>query len=57
MMGLQWASMVTPLIEHGTIKEGELIQIASEKRITPSKLPPQDMLHQEDQEVEVVLKA
>jgi hypothetical protein len=35
MMRLQWASMVTPLIEHGTIKEGELIQIASEKRITP----------------------
>jgi hypothetical protein len=36
MIGLQWASMVIPLIEQGTIKEGELIQIDSEKCITPS---------------------
>jgi hypothetical protein len=28
--------MVIPLNKHGTIKEGELIQIASEKRVTPS---------------------
>jgi hypothetical protein len=36
MMGLQWASTVIPLIEQGTIKEGELIQIASEKHVTSS---------------------
>jgi hypothetical protein len=36
MMGLQWASTVIPLTEQGMIKEGELIQIASEKRVTPS---------------------
>ena len=36
MMGLMWASMVVPLIKQGVIVEGELIQIASEKRFSPS---------------------
>ena len=36
MMGLKWASMVIPLIEQEMIAEGELIQIASEKHLTPS---------------------
>ena len=36
MMGLMWASTVVPLIEQGVIVEGELIQIASEKRFFPS---------------------
>ena len=36
MMGLMWASTVVPLIEQGVIVEGELIQIALEKRLTPS---------------------
>ena len=36
MMGLMWASTVVPLIEQGVIMEGELIQIASEKRFSPS---------------------
>ena len=36
MMGLMWASTVVPLIEQGVIVEGELIQIASEKRFSPS---------------------
>jgi hypothetical protein len=36
IIGLQWASTVIPLTEQGMIKEGELIQIASKKRVTPS---------------------
>ena len=36
MMGLMWDSTVVPLIEQGVIIEGELIQIASEKRFSPS---------------------
>ena len=36
MMGLIRASTVVPLIEQGVIVEGELIQIASEKRFSPS---------------------
>ena len=36
MMGLMWASTVVPLIEQGVIVEGELIQIASEKRFSQS---------------------
>ena len=36
MMGLMWASMVVLLIEQGVIVEGEVIQIASEKRFSPS---------------------
>jgi hypothetical protein len=36
MMGSRWASMVFLLIEQGMIVDGELIQIASEKRLTPS---------------------
>jgi hypothetical protein len=35
-MGLQWASTTILLMEHGTIKEGKLFQIASEKCATPS---------------------
>ena len=31
-----WASMVVLLIEQGVIVEGEVIQIASEKRFSPS---------------------
>ena len=31
-----WASMVVPLIEQGVIVESVLIQIASEKRFSPS---------------------
>ena len=36
MMGLMWASTVVPLIEQGVVVEGELIQITSEKRFSPS---------------------
>jgi hypothetical protein len=36
MMGLRWASTVISLIEQGMIIEGELIQIKSDKRLTPS---------------------
>ena len=36
MMGLMWASTVVPLIEQGVIMEGELIQIASKKHLSPS---------------------
>ena len=36
IMGLMWASTVVPLIEQGVIVEGELIQITSEMRFSPS---------------------
>jgi hypothetical protein len=36
MMGLRWASMIFPFIEQRMIIDGELIQISSEKRTTPS---------------------
>jgi hypothetical protein len=36
MIGLRKTSTVIPLIEQGMIVEGELIQIASKKHLTPS---------------------
>ena len=33
MMGLTWASMVIPPVEHGMIVEGTLIQTSSEKHL------------------------
>jgi hypothetical protein len=36
MMGLRWASTIFPLIEQGMIVDGELIEITSEKHLTPS---------------------
>jgi hypothetical protein len=36
MMGLRWASMIFLRIEQGMIVDGELIQIALEKCLTPS---------------------
>ena len=36
MMGLTWASMVIPPIEHGRIMEGVLVQTSSEKHLAPS---------------------
>ena len=36
MLGIRWASMENPLMEHGMIMEGDSIQPASEKCLVPS---------------------